>query len=102
MRCGPRAAGALPGSLTRIGTAEGWAERTYRGTVEAQRAADATGITRPSPVAEAALGAVVAAGTEQVRGEAWRAAQADKPVVAMCHVMRRARRAMTALDHRAA
>ncbi len=77
-----RAAGALPGSLTRIGTAEGWAERAYRGNVEAQRAADAAGIPRLSPVAEVALGAVAAAGTEQVRGEAWRAAQADTPVAA--------------------
>jgi len=77
-----RAAGALPGSLTRIGAAEGWAERAYRGSVEAQRAADATGIPRLSPVAEAALGAVASAGTEQVRGAAWRAVQADKPVVA--------------------
>jgi len=74
-----RAAGALPGSLTRIGTAEGWAERAYRGSVEGQRAADATGIPRLSPVAEAALGAVAAAGDEQVRGQAWRAVQADKP-----------------------
>jgi len=74
-----RAAGALPGSLTRIGTAEGWAERAYRGGVEAQRAADVTGIPRLSPVAEAALGAVAAAGDEQVRGKAWRAVQADKP-----------------------
>jgi len=77
-----RAAGALPGSLTRIGTAEGWAERAYRGGVEAQRAADATGIPRLSPVAEAALGAVAAAGNEQVRSQAWRAVQADKPVEA--------------------
>jgi len=77
-----RAAGALPGSLTRIGTAEGWAERAYRGSVEAQRAADAAGIPRLSPAAEVALSAVAAAGTEQVRGEAWRAAQADKLVAA--------------------
>jgi len=77
-----RAAGALPGSLTRIGTAEGWAERAYRGGVEAQRAADTAGVPRLSPVAEAALGAVAAAGDEQVRGQAWRAVQADKPVAA--------------------
>jgi len=77
-----RAAGALPGSLTRIGTAEGWAERAYRGSVDAQRAADAAGIPRLSPAAEVALGAVAAAGDEQVRGVAWRAAQADKPVAA--------------------
>ncbi len=77
-----RAAGALPGSLTRIGTAEGWAERAYRGSVDAQRAADAAGIPRLSPAAEAALGAVAAPGDEQVRGEAWRAVQADKPAAA--------------------
>jgi len=77
-----RAAGALPGSLTRIGTAEGWAERAYRGSVEAQRVAETIGIPRLSPVAEEALGAVAAAGTEQVRGAAWRAVQADKPVAA--------------------
>jgi len=77
-----RAAGALPGSLTRIGTGEGWAEWAYRGSVEAQRAGDATAIPRLSPAAEAALGAVAAAGTEQVRGEAWWAVQADKPVAA--------------------
>ena len=77
-----RAAGALPGSLARIGTAEGWAERAYRGSVEVQRAADAAGIPRLSPAAEAALGAVAAAGEEQVRGAAWRAVQADTPVAA--------------------
>jgi len=77
-----RAAGALPGSLTRIGTAEGWAERAYRGSVEGQRAADTAGIPRLSSAAEAALGAVAAAGDEQVRGAAWRAVQVDKPVAA--------------------
>ncbi len=77
-----RAAGALPDSLTRIGTAEGSAERAYRGSVDAQRAADATGIPRLSPVAEAALSAVAAAGDAQVHGAAWRAAQADAPVAA--------------------
>lgn len=77
-----RAAGALPGSLARIGTAEGWAERAYLGSVEAQRAADAAGIPRLSPAAEAVLGAVAAAGDEQVRGASWRAVQADQPVAA--------------------
>jgi len=77
-----RAAGALPDSLTRIGTVEGWAERAYRGSVDAQCAADATGIPRLSPVAEAALSAVAVAGDEQVRGMAWRAVQADTPVAA--------------------
>lgn len=74
--------GALPGSLTRIGMSEEWSERVYRDSIEAQRAADATGIPRLLPAAEAALGAVAAAGTEQVRLEAWRAVQADKPVAA--------------------
>jgi len=77
-----RAAGALPGSLTRIGTAEGWAERAYCGSVEGQRAADTAGIPRLSPAAEVAIGAVAAAGDEQVRGAAWRAVQADTPVAA--------------------
>jgi len=72
----------LPGSLTRIGTAEGWAERAYHGSVDGQRAADATGIPHLSERAEAALGAVATAGSEQVRGAAWRAVRADKPVAA--------------------
>ncbi len=76
-----RAAGAVPGSLERIGTTEGRAERAYRGSVDAQQAADATPIPRLSERAEAALGAV-AAKDEKARGEAWRAVQADKPVVA--------------------
>jgi len=50
--------------------------------VEAQRAADATGIPRLSPAAEAALGAVASAGDAQVRDQTWRAVQADKPVAA--------------------
>ena len=41
-----RAAGALPGSLERIGEAESCAERTYRAGVEGQRTADATGVPR--------------------------------------------------------
>jgi len=77
-----RAVGALPGSLERIGDAEGRVERSYRASVEGQRAADATGIPRLSPVAEAALSAVAAAGDKQVRGAAWRTVQADTPVAA--------------------
>ena len=75
-----RAAGALPGSLERIGTAEGWAERAYRGSVDTQRAADAAGIPRLSAAAEAALGVVAAATDMQVRVAAWRAVQAELPV----------------------
>ena len=41
-----RAAGAIGPSLERIGTAEARAERAWRTGVEAQRAADATGIPR--------------------------------------------------------
>ena len=75
-----RVAGALPGSLTRIGTAEGWAERAYRASVDGQRAADAAGIPRLSPAAEAAIGAVAAAKDDRTQGEAWRAVQADRQI----------------------
>jgi hypothetical protein len=39
---------APPGSLQRIGDAEGAAERAYRTNVDAQRAADRTGVPRLS------------------------------------------------------
>jgi len=61
-----QAAGALPASLERIGAAEGRAERTYRVSVEGQRAADATGIPRLSAAADPAA-----------RAESWRIARAD-------------------------
>ena len=76
-----RAAGAIGPSLERIGEAEARAERTYRTGVEAQRAADATGIPRLSAAAHAAVGTVAAASDDQARGEAWRAVQADERVV---------------------
>ncbi len=85
-----RAAGALPGSLTRIGTAEGWAERAYRGNVEGQRAADATGIPRLSTAAETATDALRVAPDEKSRAEAWRVVQADKPVAAELDTFRQA------------
>ncbi len=76
------AAGALPGSLERIGEAESRAERTYRASVEGQRAADATGIPCLSAAAEAAIGVLRAAPNEKARGEAWRAVQTDERVAA--------------------
>jgi len=75
-----RAAGAVPGSLERIGEAESRAERVYRVSVEGQRAADATGIPRLSAEAEAAIGAVTAATDEKARGEVWRAVHANERV----------------------
>ena len=75
-----RAAGAIGPSLERIGEAEARAERTYRTGVEAQRAADATGIPRLSAAAGTAIGAVAAAPDEKARARAWRAVQADERV----------------------
>ncbi len=75
-----RAAGAIGPSLLRIGEAEGRAERAYRSSVEAQRAADRTGVPRLSIQAEAALRVVGMAPNERVRGEAWKTVQADRPV----------------------
>ncbi len=77
-----RAAGALPGSLERIGEVEGRAERSYRASVDGQRAADATGIPRLSAAAEAVISAVRAAPDEKARSEAWRAVQKDERVAA--------------------
>lgn len=77
-----RAAGALPGSLERIGEAESRAERTYRASVEGQRAADATGIPRLSAAAETAISALRAVPDEKARGEAWRTVQKDERVAA--------------------
>ena len=77
-----RAAGALPGSLERIGEAEGRAERAYRGSVDGQRAADATGIPRLSAAAEAAVDGLRAVPDDKARGEAWQAVQKDERVAA--------------------
>lgn len=77
-----RAAGALPGSLERIGEAESRAERAFRTSVEGKRAADSTGIPRLSAAAEAAIGALRAAPDEKARGEAWRTVQTDERVAA--------------------
>lgn len=75
-----RAVGAIGPSLGRIGAAEARAERTYRTGVEEQRAADATGIPRLSPAAEAAIGAIAAGKDEAARAVAWRAVQRDERV----------------------
>lgn len=66
-----RAAGALPGSLQRIGDTEGTAERLYRASVAAQQTADRTGVPRLSPDAEAALVALRAAPDQAARGRIW-------------------------------
>jgi hypothetical protein len=66
-----RAAGALPGSLQRIGDVEGTAERLYRASVAAQHAADRTGVPNLSREAEAALVALRATPDEVARGRVW-------------------------------
>jgi Ti-type conjugative transfer relaxase TraA len=75
-----RAVGAIAPSLERIGAAEARAAQTYRASVEAQRAADATGIPGLSAAAEAAVGAISAAKDDRQRSEAWRAAHTDEHV----------------------
>ena len=82
-----RAAGAIGPSLERIGETEARAERSYRTGVDAQRAADATGIPRLSAAAEAAIGVVAAASDEKARAGAWRAMQADERVAGEVRVL---------------
>ena len=83
-----RAACALPGSLERIGEAQGRAGRAYRASVEGQLAADAVGIPRLSAAAEVAIGALRAAPDEAARAQAWRAAQQDERVAAELSMFR--------------
>ncbi len=85
-----RAAGALPGSLERVGEAQGRASRAYRASVEGQRTMDATGIRHLSAVAEAAIGAVRAAPDETARFQAWRAVQQDEGMAAELGAFRKA------------
>jgi Ti-type conjugative transfer relaxase TraA len=66
-----RAAGALPGSLQRIGDVESTVERLYRASVVAQQAADRTGVPNLSQDAEAALAALRATPDEVARGRVW-------------------------------
>jgi Ti-type conjugative transfer relaxase TraA len=75
-----RVASAIGPSLERIGSAESYAERNYRSSVEGQRTADETGIPRLSAAAEMAIGAMATAKDDQARGETWQAMQADKQV----------------------
>jgi hypothetical protein len=75
-----RVAAAIGPSLERIGAAEASAERSYRTSVEAQRAADATGIPRLSAQATAAIDTIAAAPDDRASGEAWRAVQADNHI----------------------
>jgi Ti-type conjugative transfer relaxase TraA len=85
-----RAAGALPGSLERVGDAEARAERAYRASVEGQRVADTTGIPRLSAAAEAAVGALRASPDEKARAEVWNAVQKDEKVAAELGMFRTA------------
>jgi hypothetical protein len=80
-----RAAGAIGPSLERIGAVEASAERTYRTGVEMQRAADATGISRLSARAGAAIGTIAAAPDDRARGEAWQVVQTDQRVAGELH-----------------
>jgi hypothetical protein len=73
-------AGAIGPSLERIGPAEARAERAYRTSMEAQRAADVTGLPRLSETAMMAIGAMSVAKDGRDRAEAWRAAQANEQV----------------------
>jgi len=75
-----RVAAAVGPAVSRVGEAKTSAAQVYRETVEAQRAADATGIPRLSESAQAALGAVAAAKDDAGRAEAWNAVQRDEPV----------------------
>ena len=77
-----RAAGALPGSLQRIGDAEGAAGRSYRANVDAQRAADRTGVPRLSADAEAAVAALRSAPDEAARGKMWQAVETSGAITA--------------------
>ena len=58
------------------------AEQSYCASVDAQRAADATGIPCLSAAAEAATSAVATASDENTRAAAWRSVQQDKQVAA--------------------
>jgi hypothetical protein len=77
-----RAASALPGSLQRIGDAEGTAARAYWSGMEAQRGADRTGVPRLSADAEAALAARHAARDQAARGEVWQAVEKSGAIAA--------------------
>lgn len=72
--------GAIGPAVGRIGEAEAKAERGYRASVEAQLAADMTGVPRLSEQAQAAVKGIGTAKNQTSRAEAWRTAQADEAV----------------------
>jgi Ti-type conjugative transfer relaxase TraA len=69
---------AVASHLRGIGEAEAKAVQTYRGSVEAQRAADGTPVPKLSARAEAVVAALAAAPDERVRAELWRGLTTDK------------------------
>jgi BID domain of Bartonella effector protein (Bep) len=75
-----RAAAAVAASLERIAAAQARAAQAYRGSVEAQRQADATPIPKLSVRAEAAVVALAAAPDEKVRAELWGSITADTSI----------------------
>ena len=85
-----RVAGALAPSLGRIGDTEARAAQTYRAGVEAQRAADATGIPQLSAPAEVAVGAMAKTTDKKARAEVWRTVQGDSSVVSELQAFRAA------------
>ena len=74
--------GAIGPAIGRIGEAEAKAERGYRTSVEAQLAADRTGVPRLSEQGQMAVKAIGAAEDQASRAEAWRAAQHDQRIAA--------------------
>ncbi|MBS0642082.1 MAG: AAA family ATPase, partial [Proteobacteria bacterium] len=85
-----RVASAVPGSLSRIGEAERAAAERYRQGVQAQLAADATGIPRLSAQAEAAVNAVAAEKDDAGRLAAWKVVQGDASLRAELQAFRAA------------
>ena len=75
-----RVAEAIGPAMSRVGDLEIRAAQTYRAAVEAQRAADETGVPRLSERAQAAFRAVAAARDHSGKAEAWKSAQEDEPV----------------------
>lgn len=84
-----RAAGALPGSVQQIGDAQGAAARTYRSSVDMQRAADRTGIPRLSAQAESAI-AALRTPDDAARGKVWHSMEKSSAIAAELHAFREA------------
>ncbi len=72
-----RVVGAIGPAMSRVSEAEAKAAQGYRGAVEAQLAAEATGVPKLSDRAQAALAAVAAAKDDAGRAEAWNVAQSN-------------------------